>query len=179
RDAAGARPGAAAARVPQRRGARLVPDARERRRGAAPQGRAAAHLRRMMPPAIAIRVPAKVNLFLRVVARRPDGYHEVETVLQSIALFDTLELSPAPELQLACDRSDLPVGEANLVWQAAAALRGHFRLPADRGASMTLRKSIPVGAGLGGGSADAAAALVGLGRLWNLDAPAETLRALA
>src|SRR5699024_7813308 len=111
------------------------------------------------------RVPAKVNLYLRVVRRRDDGFHEVETVLQSIGLYDELTFAPADGLTLECDWPGLPLDESNLVWKAAAALRERFGLPGAPGARVTIRKQIPVGAGLGGGSADAAAALVGLSRL--------------
>jgi 4-diphosphocytidyl-2-C-methyl-D-erythritol kinase len=117
-----------------------------------------------------IRVPAfaKVNLRLDVLARRADGYHELRTMFQSISLHDTLQLElsrkPGIELEIVGD----PVLAAgsnreNLVWRAAEALRRHMKL--KRGVRITLRKRIPVGRGLGGGSSDAAAALTGLLRL--------------
>src|SRR5262245_50664975 len=137
----------------------------------------------MDPRPFTLRVPAKVNLFLRVVTRRPDGYHEVETVLQSIGLYDELEFAPAPAWELACDRPEVPLDDTNLVTRAAAALRGRCDVPAGapsgQGARVTIRKRIPVGAGLGGGSADAAAALAGLARLWGLAVTRETLAELA
>jgi 4-diphosphocytidyl-2-C-methyl-D-erythritol kinase len=117
---------------------------------------------------LTIEVRAKVNLYLRVVGRREDGYHEVETVLQSIGLADGLTFAPAEGLRLECDQPGIPTGVDNLVWKAAAALRERCGLPPERGAAITIRKRIPAGAGLGGGSADAAAALVGLARLWEL-----------
>src|SRR5262245_38599034 len=126
-----------------------------------------------------VRVPAKVNLYLRVVGRREDGFHEIETVMQSIGLEDELEFAPGAELRLACDDPGLPLGEENLVWKAAAALRDRLEMPANRGAAITIRKRIPVGAGLGGGSADAAAALVGLARLWEAEPAPGVLAGLA
>jgi 4-diphosphocytidyl-2-C-methyl-D-erythritol kinase len=126
-----------------------------------------------------LRVPAKVNLFLRVVARRADGYHEVETVLQSIGLYDELEFERASGWELGCDQPGVPLDDSNLVARAAAALRARCGVPLAAGARVTIRKRIPVGAGLGGGSADAAAALVGLARLWGVAAAPETLAEVA
>lgn len=120
---------------------------------------------------------AKINLALAVGDLRPDGYHEVETVLQKIELHDRLELRPAGELTLYTDGAEVPHGPGNLAWKAAALLRGRYHYRA--GAEMRLHKSIPVAAGLGGGSADAAAALVGLNDLWDLSLDLETLIGLA
>ena len=85
-----------------------------------------------------VAVPAKVNLFLRVVRRRGDGYHELETVMQSVSLVDELSLAPAPELRLACNFADLPPGPENLVWKAAEALRAHCGLPPECGAAIEI-----------------------------------------
>ena len=117
-----------------------------------------------------IRVPAfaKVNLRLDVLPRRPDGYHELRTIFQSISLHDTLQLErsrkPGIELNVVGD-SILARGpqRENLVWRAAEAFRRHARLPG--GLRITLEKRIPAGRGLGGGSSDAAATLAGLLRL--------------
>ena len=125
---------------------------------------------------IRLRAPAKVNLALDVLARRSDGYHEIRTIFQTIALCDELELGEAAEVTLACRPTDLG-GEANLAWRAAALLRD--RWAPGRGVSIRLTKGIPVAAGLGGGSSDAAAVLVGLNELWQLTLPAGELRALA
>ncbi len=122
---------------------------------------------------------AKVNLYLRVVRRREDGFHEVETLLQSVGLWDELDFVPAPVFSLSLDRADLPSDERNLVRKAAGLLRREFGLPETLGAAVSVRKRIPVGAGMGGGSADAAAALVGLARLWGLDGEPARLEALA
>ncbi len=114
------------------------------------------------------RAHAKVNLDLRVLGARPDGFHELRTVFQTIELHDTLTCSERPgPFGLRCRTPGVPLDASNLVWRAAAALwtaLGRDGEPRD--AVVTIDKRIPVQAGLGGGSADAAAALVGLGRLW-------------
>ncbi len=108
--------------------------------------------------------PAKVNLYLGVGARRADGYHDVETVLQTLSLSDTVVIEPAGGLSVACD-TDLGLpAEENLAYRAALALAGTLgRVPRAR---ISLTKRIPAGGGLGGASSDAAAVLVGLARLW-------------
>jgi 4-diphosphocytidyl-2-C-methyl-D-erythritol kinase len=117
-----------------------------------------------------IRVPAfaKVNLRLDVLARRADGYHELRTIFQSISLHDTLQLERSRRPGIELDILGDPVLAAgsrreNLVWRAAEALRGQVRFP--EGVRITLKKRIPAGRGLGGGSSNAAAALAGLLRL--------------
>jgi len=124
------------------------------------------------------RCPAKVNLSLKVVGRRPDGYHELETVFQAIELWDDLEAAPAPALTLSCDEPTAPGDDSNLVLRAARALRSRFPEPA-RGAALRLRKRIPVGGGLGGGSSDAAGTLLLLSRLWELPTTVADLASLA
>lgn len=119
---------------------------------------------------------AKINLTLEVLGRRPDGYHEVRTVLQAIDLRDTLSVEAADGLTLTCDRKELE-GEDNLALRAAQLLRGESGVSA--GARLTLHKRIPIAAGLGGGSADAAAALRALDRLWGLEWPLERLASVA
>ena len=119
--------------------------------------------------ALRVDVPAKINLHLEVIGRRPDGFHEVRTLLQSIDLRDRVAARSAPEgqLELVVDPDDaVPADDDNLVLQAARAL---WDLGCGRpGARIRLTKRIPVGAGLGGGSADAAATIVLLDRLWRL-----------
>ena len=116
------------------------------------------------------RVPAKINLHLQVVGRRSDGFHELRTVYQSVALWDEVraeDTGPGTDLTLEVEAgSVVPAGPENLVLRAAHALR----VAAGRhgGARLTLKKSIPVGGGLGGGSADAAATLVLLNEVWDL-----------
>jgi 4-diphosphocytidyl-2-C-methyl-D-erythritol kinase len=118
---------------------------------------------------VTVWAPAKVNLFLEVLSKRPDGYHDLATLMVAVNLFDTLEFKeefPA-RVHLSCDHPDLPTGPTNLICRAAELLRG--RHAPDRGASITLRKRIPMAAGLAGGSSDAAATLFGLDRLWGLN----------
>src|SRR6266571_481249 len=121
---------------------------------------------------------AKINLALLVGERRADSFHEIVTVLQAIGLWDDLEVRLVPEgLGLEVEGEGLPPGESNLVLVAARELARRSRdLP---GASFRLRKGIPVAAGLGGGSADAAAALLALDRLWRLRLPVMNLHAMA
>ena len=119
---------------------------------------------------------AKLNLSLEVLGKRGDGYHEVRTVMQTVDLCDELEIFPSSGLDVRCDDPSLD-GESNLVWRAArdvARFRG--RLPL---VSIYVRKRIPVGMGLGGGSSDAAAVLVALNELWDLRLPLGDLASLA
>ena len=121
---------------------------------------------------------AKINLSLDVLGRLPDGYHEVETVLQSVDLADRVTLREAPaKVTVRCDHPGVPPGEANLAARAAELLR---RTAGERrGAVIEIAKAIPVAAGLAGGSADAAAVLWGLNRLWEVGLSDEALRRLA
>lgn len=122
--------------------------------------------------------PAKVNLFLEVLSRRPDGYHDLASLMVAVGLFDTLVLtdSASGDLRLSTTDPTLTVGPENLVYRAAALLRE--RTGCRRGASMRLIKRIPLAAGLAGGSSDAAAALTGLNRLWRLGLRREELARL-
>lgn len=117
---------------------------------------------------LVVRCPAKINLHLEVLGLRPDGYHEVRTVLAAVGLFDVLEVVPAPagvwELRV---EGGVTLPADNTVWRAAQLLKGAF--PCTDGARVVLRKHIPVAAGLGGGSADGAAALVALAQLWGVE----------
>ncbi len=113
---------------------------------------------------------AKINLCLRVLGRREaDGYHELETIFQIISLHDDLIFSERPDdrIELVCDKPDVPTDESNLIHRAAAALRNRFHL--RKGARIELVKRIPVGGGLGGGSSNAAVALMNLARLWRIE----------
>jgi 4-diphosphocytidyl-2-C-methyl-D-erythritol kinase len=117
-----------------------------------------------------------VNLTLEVLWRRPDGYHEVATILQAVGLWDELVLEEAEALSFRCTAPELDSPD-NLVVKAAGLLASEAN--SSRGADMSLTKHIPVAGGLGGGSADAAAALVGLNALWGLGLPHERLSVLA
>ena len=116
--------------------------------------------------------PAKINLFLDVIRKREDGYHDLGTVFQTVGVGDTLEFCTRDdgEIQLRYSNpQEYPV-ESDLVYKAAVALRSHVGNN-DLGADIFLDKVMPLGAGLGGGSADAAAALRALNRLWELRLP--------
>lgn len=128
-----------------------------------------------MTGTITLQAQAKINLTLEVLGRRGDGYHEIRSVMQRITLADTLTLVPADRLTLECSDPRLE-GPENLVWRAAELLRRASGVRA--GAAMRLEKRTPVSAGLGGGSSDCAAALLGLARLWGVDLPRELLMAL-
>lgn len=128
---------------------------------------------------ITVCAPAKINLVLRILNRRPDGFHNLWSIMQTVGLEDELQISVQPErndLQLRCDGADLASDRSNLVYQAAAAVME--RLPKPIGVGLHLRKQIPMGAGLGGGSSDAAATLLGLNRLLQLGLSLEELAAI-
>ena len=113
---------------------------------------------------LSLEAPAKVNLTLRVLGSRNDGYHDLESVVVAVDLLDTLELEAAPDLTLACEGAAVPAGEENLVMKAARRLAA--KSGCRKGAHLRLKKRIPAGRGFGGGSSDAAAALIGLNTLW-------------
>jgi 4-diphosphocytidyl-2-C-methyl-D-erythritol kinase len=125
-----------------------------------------------------IRTPAKVNLFLEVLGKRPDGYHEIATLMVAVSLFDTLRFAPDPggNVVLHCDHPTLSTGPDNLIWRAGQLLRE--RTSCTQGASIHLVKRIPLAAGLAGGSSDAAATLAGLNQLWRLGLAAGELAAI-
>lgn len=105
---------------------------------------------------------AKINLGLRVLGKREDGFHEICTVFQSISLADEISFEESERLELISDNADVPTDGSNLIFRAARSL------DPERGARIKLTKRIPMGGGLGGGSSNAAVALIGLNRLWGL-----------
>ena len=128
-----------------------------------------------------LKAPAKINWTLEVLSRRADGYHEIRTVLQAIDLCDTVTLELSEQLSLAVtglpiDEGKLPV-EDNLAYRAAELLQRSTGCAL--GARIVVEKVIPAGAGLGGGSSDAAAVLLGLNRLWRLDLDVGALAAIS
>jgi len=136
--------------------------------------------------AVVARAPAKVNVYLGVGPLRPDGFHELQTVFLAVSLFDTVTVRPAEGLSLAVrgegsasgqGAAGVPSDRRNLVWQAAELLARHAGVRAD--AHLEIDKSIPAAAGLAGGSADAAAALVALDALWGTRATRGDLAGLA
>ncbi len=130
--------------------------------------------------------PAKVNLGLRLLRKREDGYHEIETFFHTLAWGDELLIEPAGEISLTVVTApdalfpemfqDVPADSSNLVWKAATLLRDRLEMP---GVSVTLMKRIPPGAGLGGGSSDAAAALKGMIDLFELNVSDEEILNMA
>ena len=136
-------------------------------------------VRELGPGALRVHAPAKLNLFLEVLGKRPDGYHELESLMVAVDLRDELDFAndPSGQIALECDDPSLPTDGSNLVVRAAERLRAEAGV--DRGAKIVLRKSIPAQAGLAGGSSDAAATLLALDRLWGLSFPMERLEAIA
>jgi 4-diphosphocytidyl-2-C-methyl-D-erythritol kinase len=128
-----------------------------------------------------VRAFAKLNLTLRVLGRRPDGYHELRTTFQSLALHDTLTFAASNgPFTIACSDPDCPRDESNLIWRAAERLcRERPSRRVLSGVEVALTKRIPSRAGLGGGSSDAAAALRALALLWRVDVEPERLRDMA
>jgi 4-diphosphocytidyl-2-C-methyl-D-erythritol kinase len=115
-----------------------------------------------------IKARAKINLSLDILGTRPDGYHDILTVMHPLELHDRLEIEALPTdvIEVACSHPDVPAGPGNLVYRAAELLRGECGC--SRGASIFIKKNIPVAAGLAGGSADAAAVLTALNKIWGL-----------
>jgi 4-diphosphocytidyl-2-C-methyl-D-erythritol kinase len=125
---------------------------------------------------------AKINLDLRVLGTRPDGFHDLKTVFQSLALFDNVTVtSRRGPLALTCDEPDIPTDQRNLAWKAVSLLHrmSSGKNSAPRDIVIDLRKRIPAEAGLGGGSANAAMTLVALNRLWKLDLDLASLTRIA
>jgi 4-diphosphocytidyl-2-C-methyl-D-erythritol kinase len=135
---------------------------------------------------VKIRAPAKLNVRLRVVGKRRDGYHLLDTIMVPVSLYDELTIRKQAssrrqivdnQIELTCDHPGVPAGEQNLVHRAAALFLENYQLAASL--TIDIRKRIPVAAGLGGGSSDAAATLVGLNRLFRLKRTDNELRELA
>lgn len=127
--------------------------------------------------------PAKINLYLEILGDRPDGYHELAMVMQSIALADRVHIRPngTDRIQVTCDHPEVPGDKTNLAYRAAALMADQF-VDAYRkygGVDIFIEKHIPVGAGLAGGSTDAAAVLVGLDLMWGIGATQSELQELA
>jgi len=119
---------------------------------------------------VSVRAHGKINLDLRVLGMRPDGYHELRTVFQALSLHDVLDCIARPgPFAIECDTAGVPLDRSNLIWKAAQALWRSLRRDGEvRDVVVRLEKRIPLQAGLGGGSADAAAALIGLARAWRV-----------
>ena len=117
---------------------------------------------------ICLKSPAKLNLFLKVKNKRKDGFHNIETIFERINLFDTIKLkvNSLNKIRVFCSHPDVPLGSSNLCFKAAKLLRDEFGK--SLGVDIYLNKRIPVAAGLGGGSSNAAFVLLGLNKLWHL-----------
>lgn len=130
-----------------------------------------------MSASVHLLAPAKVNFTLEVLGKRGDGYHEVRLLMAGVSLFDELTFKPAKALSLTCDMDGLDLGPGNLVMKAARAMQR--AAGEERGAHIHLKKRIPLGGGLAGGSTDAAATLKGLNTLWGLKLKPAVLHKLA
>lgn len=137
----------------------------------------------VVPPPVTVRVPAKVNLHLAVGDLRADGYHDLATVFQALSLTDEVVVAAAeePGIEVTGEgAAAVPAGPENLAWKAVRALAEHVgRDPAESRVRVHIRKAIPVAGGMAGGSADAAAALVGAAALWKLDLGRDELATVA
>lgn len=132
---------------------------------------------------LSVLAPAKINLYLNVGARRADGYHDIETVMQTVTLFDRIRVTKYTDFEeneicLFCSEDKLPADETNLIWRAARAFFEEAGLPKYK-VSFALEKRIPMEAGLGGGSSDAAATILALDRLYRTAMPLETMCKIA
>lgn len=124
---------------------------------------------------IRIQAPAKLNLGLRILGRRPDGYHEIRSLMIRISLFDKIRLrETSAGIRVDCDHREVPGDEGNIAFRAARVFGEEFGLL--RGLKIEIKKEIPVAAGLGGGSSDAAAVLLGLRRMFAAGLPVQDLR---
>ncbi len=132
---------------------------------------------------LTLTAPAKINLLLHIAGDRPDGFHELVMVMQSIDLADTVTVAERREagIGLTCDRPNVPTDASNLAWKAAELMQKRFPDDAKKhgGIAIDLQKRIPMGAGLAGGSADCAAVLVGIDLLWDLGLTQVELQGLA
>ena len=116
---------------------------------------------------------AKINWHLQIIGKRDDGFHELGTIFQTVSLHDNLMFEESDALVLTCNDPKIPIGETNLIIKAGRILRENFAV--KKGAKIHLEKKIPAPGGLGGGSSNAAAALFGLRKLWNLEIPLDEL----
>ncbi len=130
------------------------------------------------PEGLHVDVPAKLNLYLEVYDVEPNGFHPIDSLFQAIDLYDRLDLVRRDDDEITIDDGVVGVGEKNLVYRAAARLREHVGGDVPCGVHLRLEKGIPHGAGLGGGSSDAAATLLGLDALWKLGVPRSELEEL-
>ncbi|GAB1402509.1 4-(cytidine 5'-diphospho)-2-C-methyl-D-erythritol kinase [Elusimicrobiota bacterium] len=126
-----------------------------------------------------LKAPAKINLYLEIINKRPDGYHNIESIMHTVSLFDILEftLTSGSEIELSCNDKSLPVDSTNLVYKTAKKMQEKYNV--KQGIQIHLTKNIPMGAGLGGGSSDSATTIKALNKMWNINASKEELEAFA
>jgi 4-diphosphocytidyl-2-C-methyl-D-erythritol kinase len=132
-----------------------------------------------MSKPLVLRSPAKVNLFLKVINQREDGFHNICTIFERISLFDTIELSllPSQKIKIECNHPHVPTGSKNLVHKVARLIQQNYGI--QQGVKIKIIKRIPVAAGLAGGSSNAATVLEGLNQLWNVKLSQQKLLILA
>lgn len=124
---------------------------------------------------VTIDAPAKINLFLKILGRRPDGYHDIYSLVQAVNLYDTLTISVTSQgTELVGTVANVPLDSSNIIWKAVELLRQKTGF--TQGIRINLTKRIPVGAGLGGGSSNAAATLMGVAQLLNLNLSRQQLQ---
>ena len=126
-----------------------------------------------------VKAPAKINLYLEIINKRFDGYHNIESVMHTVSLFDILEFTQIPEnkTELVCDNLQLSFDiKKNLVYRAAEKVKEKYNI--SSGVKIKLTKNIPMGAGLGGGSSDAAATILALSKIWNINDDIKNLELL-
>ena len=126
-----------------------------------------------------VKAPAKINLYLEIINKRFDGYHNIESVMHTVSLFDILEFTQIPEnkIELVCDNLQLSFDiKKNLVYRAAEKVKEKYNI--SSGVKIKLTKNIPMGAGLGGGSSDAAATILALSKIWNINDDIKNLELL-
>ena len=127
---------------------------------------------------LTVQAAAKVNLYLDILGRRSDGYHEIESIIQSVKLYDKIILRPRRRgIKIACTHPQVPLDEGNICYRAVEILSTVLGM--KQGLEIEIQKNIPVGSGLGGASADAAAALIGTRKLFKMDIPLSDLSKLA
>ncbi len=118
----------------------------------------------------------KINLYLEIIGHRPDGYHELVMIMQSIQLADKLQLEQSDHISITCNHPEVPTDATNLAYKAALLMQKQFNR--TDGVKIVIDKQIPVAAGLAGGSSNAAAVLVGINQLWQLGLTQEELQVL-
>ncbi len=126
-----------------------------------------------------LQAPAKINMYLEIINKRSDGYHNIESIMHTVSLFDSLEFTEIKEnkIELICSDTNLPVDGRNIIYRAAEIFKNKYNI--NTGIKINLTKNIPMGAGLGGGSSDAAAVLIALNKIWKINDNIENLEILA